>query len=206
MPTILSHAAIPLALGLGLGSRIVPQRLLATGIFVSILPDLDVLAFRLNVAYSHALGHRGVTHSVVFAFMLALIALAFAPQLRSSRLISFSFVGLAAVSHGLLDTLTNGGLGVALWWPWSSERFFSSWQVIEVSPLSLSRVFSARGLVVLQLELLWVWLPAVIVTAALLAIRTLGFAPRVQAGRHGKACRTITSLYRRIMEGSKNKI
>lgn len=176
MPTILSHAAIPLVLGLGLGNRVIPRRLLVAGILASILPDLDVLAFRLNVAYSHVLGHRGVSHSVVFALALALLALACAPQLRSSRLIAFSFIGLATVSHGLLDMFTNGGLGVALWWPWSSDRFFAYWQVIEVSPLSLSRVFSARGLTVLQSELLWVWLPAVVVTVALLAIRTLGFS------------------------------
>jgi len=175
MPTILSHVAVPLALGLGSG--VVPKRLLFAGIIVSILPDIDVLAFRLNIAYSHDLGHRGVTHSVVFSLILALLALACSQQLRSSRFISFSFVGLSAVSHGLLDMITNGGLGVALWWPWSSERFFETWQVIEVSPLSLSRVFSARGFAVLQSELLWVWLPAVVVAAALFTIRALGSNP-----------------------------
>ena len=174
MPTILSHIAAPLALGLGLGRRTVPKRLLFAGLVASVLPDIDVLAFRLNVAYSDALGHRGVTHSVIFAFALALLALACARQLRTSRSIAFSFVGLSAVSHGLLDMITNGGLGVALWWPWSSARFFAPWQVIEVSPLGLGRVFSARGLAVLQSELIWVWLPAVAVAMALFAVRTLG--------------------------------
>jgi inner membrane protein len=174
MPTILSHAAVPLALGLGLGIRIIPKQLLVAGIVASIIPDLDVLAFRLNIAYSHDLGHRGVTHSVVFALVIAILAMAISKQLRSTRFIAFSFVGISAVSHGLLDMITNGGLGVALWWPWSSERFFAAWQVIEVSPLSLSRVFSARGLAVLQSELLWVWLPAVLVATALLALRNMG--------------------------------
>ena len=174
MPTILSHAAVPLALGLGLGIRIVPKQLLLAGIVASIIPDLDVLAFRLNIAYSNDLGHRGVTHSVAFAVVVALLALAMSQQLRSSRITAFSFVGLSAVSHGLLDRITNGGLGVELWWPWSSERFFATWQVIEVSPLSLSRVFSPRGLAVLQSELLWVWLPAVLVATVLLALRIKG--------------------------------
>lgn len=172
MPTILSHVAVPLALGLGSG--VVPKRLLLAGIVASILPDMDVLAFRLNIAYSHDFSHRGVTHSVVFALLLGFLALACAHQLRSSRVIAFSFVGVSAVSHGLLDMLTNGGLGVALLWPWSSERFFAAWQVIEVSPLSLSRVFSARGLAVLQSELFWIWLPAVAVTATLFVVRALG--------------------------------
>lgn len=173
MPTILTHAAVPLALGLGLGIRIVPKPLLLAGIVAAIIPDLDVLAFRLNIAYANDFGHRGATHSVVFAFVVALLALAMFQQLSSSRVLAFSFVGLSTVSHGLLDMITNGGLGVALWWPWSSERLFAAWQVIEVSPLSLSRVFSSRGLVVLQSELLWVWLPAVLVASALLALRIL---------------------------------
>jgi hypothetical protein len=39
MPTIFTHPAIPLALGLGLVLKVVPQRLIAAGIVVSILPD-----------------------------------------------------------------------------------------------------------------------------------------------------------------------
>ena len=93
------------------------------------------------------------------------------------------FDGLSTISHGLLDMVTNGGLGIALWWPWSSERLFFPWQVIEVSPLSLSRVFSARGLAVIQSELLWIWLPALLSGIALFALRrmiTRGFADGVR--------------------------
>lgn len=175
MPTIFSHAAVPLAFALGNGA--VSRRLLVAGIVAAILPDIDVLAFRLNIAYSHAFGHRGVTHSVAFALVLALLALAFAKQLCSSRVIAFSYVMLSAVSHPLLDMITNGGLGVALWWPFSSERIFAAWQIIEVSPLSLNRVFSARGLAVFQSELLWVWLPAALLAAILLGLRKSGLFP-----------------------------
>ena len=169
MPTILTHAAVPLALGLGSG--LISKRLLLAGVVACMIPDMDVLAFRFNIAYAHDFGHRGVTHSLMFALTLALLALVFSHQLRSSRAIAFSFIGLSTVSHGLLDMLTNGGLGVAFWWPCSSERFFAAWQVIEVSPLSLSRVFSARGLAVMQSELLWVWLPATVLAVALLLLR-----------------------------------
>ena len=171
MPTILSHAAVPLALALGSGA--VSKRLFFAGVIACILPDIDVLAFRLNIAYSHDFGHRGVTHSVIFSLLLALLALAFSRLLRSSPMITFSFIGLSALSHSLLDMITTGGLGVALWWPWSSERYFAAWQVIEVSPLSLSRIFSARGVAVLQSEFLWIWLPAIVITATLFFIRTL---------------------------------
>lgn len=174
MPTVLTHAAVPLALALGLGSRIVTPRLLAAGVIASVLPDLDVLAFRLGIAYAHAFGHRGVSHSLLFAGALAVLACFAAPLLRSTRLAAALFVGACAASHGLLDTLTNGGLGVELFWPFSEERIFSTWRVIEVSPLSLSRVFSGRGVVVLQSELLWVWLPALAAGVVLFALRRLG--------------------------------
>ncbi len=167
MPTILTHAAVPLALGLGLGARRIPARLLVAGVVASILPDLDVLAFRFHVAYGEALGHRGASHSLAFALLVALLAFALAQHLKASRGTAFWFVAVCTASHGVLDMFTNGGLGAALWWPLSDVRVFAPWQVIEVSPLSLRRVFSAKGLQVLQSELLWVWLPAAVVCAAL---------------------------------------
>ncbi|PZQ26682.1 MAG: hypothetical protein DI562_14565, partial [Stenotrophomonas acidaminiphila] len=57
-----------------------------------------------------------------------------------------------------LDMLTDGGLGVALLWPWSEARHFAPWRVIEVSPLA-NRFFSARGVDVLLSEFRWVWVP-----------------------------------------------
>jgi inner membrane protein len=173
VPTIFSHIAPPLALRLGLGKQAVSRPLLVAGLVASVLPDLDVLAFRLNIAYSHALGHRGFSHSLLFALGLAVLALLSAPWLRSSRPLAFLFVGLAAVSHPLLDMITNGGLGVALFWPWSAERFFAPWRVIQVSPLSLHQLFSARGIAVFVSELRWVWLPALLAACLLLFLRRI---------------------------------
>ncbi|MFZ2267425.1 MAG: metal-dependent hydrolase [Azonexus sp.] len=173
MPTILTHLAPPLALRLGLGEPAVSRRLLAAGLLAAILPDLDVLAFRLHIPYAHVLGHRGFSHALFFALLLALLAMAGASLLRSSRRQAFGFVGLAAASHPLLDMITNGGLGVALWWPWSTGRVFAPWRVIEVSPLSLQRLLGPRGLAVLQSELLWVWLPALLAGLALLLLRRI---------------------------------
>ena len=171
MPTILTHSAVPLALGLGLGARIVPRRLLLAGVVASILPDLDVVAFRLHIAYADTLGHRGASHSLAFALFVALLALLGARHLQTSRRTAFLYIAACAASHPLLDMFTNGGLGVALWWPWSDARVFSAWQVIEVSPLSLDRILSARGWTVLKSELLWVWLPATLVCCTLLGVR-----------------------------------
>jgi inner membrane protein len=65
------------------------------------------------------------------------------------------------MSHGLLDAMTDGGLGVAFFAPFHNERFFFPWTPIRVSPIGAG-FFSARGLTTLKSELLWVWLPCVV--------------------------------------------
>jgi inner membrane protein len=55
MPTIITHAAVPLCLGLGLGSKTIPPRLLLAGVALAMLPDADVLAFKFGVAYGNVL-------------------------------------------------------------------------------------------------------------------------------------------------------
>ena len=72
---------------------------------------------------------------------------------------------LATVSHPLLDMLTSGGLGCALFAPFNNERLFFPWQPIKVSPIGLG-FFSARGLAVLASEAVWVVLPSVILLLA----------------------------------------
>ena len=159
VPTIFTHPAVPLALAWGRGRGGPSGRLLAAGICASVLPDLDVIAFRLHVPYAAAFGHRGFSHSLLCAAVLAALAALCAPALRAARRESFVFVFLAAASHGVLDAFTNGGLGVAFFWPWSTTRWFAPWRPIEVSPLGLARFLSPRGLAVLASELVWVWLP-----------------------------------------------
>lgn len=173
MPTIFTHPAVPLALGCGLGKNIIPPRLMAAGVAASVIPDLDVLAFRLNIAYSSDYGHRGFSHSLAFAAVLAFLAALFAPWLKAKRLTTFIFVFVSAASHGLLDMLTTGGLGVALLWPYTGERMFFPWRMIVVSPLSLSEFLGLRGWRVIGSELLWVWLLAAI-AFVIIALATVG--------------------------------
>jgi inner membrane protein len=173
MPTILTHAVIPLATGLGLGKPTISRRLMLAGIVASMLPDLDVLAFRFHIPYANEFGHRGASHSLAFALLIGLLALLCANQLKSTRGKAFLFVSVSTASHGLLDMFTNGGHGVALWWPFSTERLFAAWRVVEVSPITLERVFSARGMTVLQSELIWVWLPATLACITLILIRKI---------------------------------
>lgn len=159
MPTIFTHPAVPVAIAMGLGQRIISRRLLVLGVIASMVPDLDVLAFRLGIPYAAEWGHRGFSHSMLFALVFAIAGLSLVKLLNSTPKTVFWFLLVTVTSHGILDAFTNGGLGVAFLWPISQERFFFPFHPIEVSPLGLSRIFSAKGLSVVMSELVWVWLP-----------------------------------------------
>src|SRR5260370_22433119 len=50
-----------------------------------------------------------------------------------------------AITHPLLDALTDGGSGVMLLFPFSEARVFFPWRPIHVSPLSIARFFDKAG-------------------------------------------------------------
>jgi inner membrane protein len=77
---------------------------------------------------------------------------------------------LATASHGFLDAMTSGGLGVAFFAPFSETRYFLPWRPIVVSPISIYGFVGRRGLMVMWSELEWVWLPAVLIFLAGLAL------------------------------------
>lgn len=161
MPSVFTHAAVPLAMWCASERGRLSSRLLGAGVIAAMLPDADVLAFALHIPYADAFGHRGASHSLLFAGVLGLLALLAAPWLRAGRMQAFAFVFISALSHPLLDALTSGGLGVALWWPWSEQRWFAPWRPIRVSPFA-NNFFSARGLQTVLSELRWVWLPLLV--------------------------------------------
>jgi inner membrane protein len=171
MPTIFTHPAIPLAIGLGLGRDVVPTPLLIAGVAVSVMPDIDVLAFRYGVSYASNFGHRGFSHSFLFAAVLAFVGACAFRYLQVSFGRVFAFLFLAAVSHGILDAFTNGGLGIAFLWPLTSERYFAPVQVIQVAPIGISRFLSPRGISVLISEILCVWIPCITIGIGLYAIK-----------------------------------
>ena len=168
MPTVITHAAVPLCLGLGLGTKVIPPRLLFAGIVLAMLPDADVLAFKFGVAYGNVFGHRGFTHSLLFAFVVPILCVLIGRRwFRASLTRCWLFLTVSLLSHSLLDSITTGGKGVGWLWPWSDERFFAPWQVIKVAPFALSRYTTAYGHQVIVSELLWVWLPGVVLMGLL---------------------------------------
>jgi len=138
----------------------------------SIMPDIDVLAFRFGIAYGDVWGHRGMTHSIFFAFIwsillwLTLLRTADYKHFRlisKTSLIAITILFLSTSSHGFLDAMTNGGLGIAFFSPFNTTRYFLPWQPIQVSPIGVSAFFSHWGLRVILSELIWIGIPCFIV-------------------------------------------
>jgi inner membrane protein len=152
VPTVFSHPAVALAKTWFPG---VPRRAYVVGALLTVLPDLDVVSFALGIPYASTFGHRGFTHSLLFAAIASLLATL---ALRSRTLPTFAFLFHCAVSHGILDAMTTGGLGVAFFSPISNARYFLPWRPIRVSPIG-ARFFSARGIAVMVSEVWWVWVP-----------------------------------------------
>ena len=173
MPTILTHPAIPLALRAAAGGTAISRRLLMAAAFGSVLPDTDAIGFFAGVPYESTFGHRGFSHSLLFALLLALGAMAGAHWLEARRAWAFGAVFLATASHGVLDALTDGGLGVAFFSPLSNHRYFFPWRPIPVSPLGVAELLSPYGLHVLTSELVRIWIPCLLVAAAAWAVRRM---------------------------------
>src|ERR1043165_8612256 len=141
MPSIFSHAAAALAIGKVSSDEQRALRFWGLTALCAMLPDVDILSFSFGVERGSIFSLRGLTHSLFFALVLALsvVSLAFRERKAFTRrwwLLVLFFFRFAA-SHGLLDMLTNGGSGVALFAPFDVTRYRFPWTPIEVSPIGM---------------------------------------------------------------------
>jgi inner membrane protein len=167
----MAHAAVALSLGVAFVPSSGPEspsraalKTARLGVACAVLPDADVLGFGWGIPYGHVLGHRGFTHSIVGAGLIAWLALLVARRasLPGSGMRLWSYFALCALSHGLLDAMTTGGLGVAFFAPLENGRYFLPWRPIEVSPIDPGRFLSARGLAILANEGAWIGVPCLV--------------------------------------------
>ena len=185
MASVFSHAVAALGIGACFYRPGTPKRVWVIGALCSVIPDLDVIGFRLGVHYGDFLGHRGFTHSLFFAALVA-SAVVLTGLRRAApgpdRLPMWVYFFLVTASHGLLDAMTDGGLGVAFFAPFDNHRYFLPWTPIRVSPTGVGRFFTDRSLAVLQSELLWIWFETGLSrrcrTPSKFAVRELSFSPR----------------------------
>lgn len=67
--------------------------------------------------------------------------------------------------------MTSGGLGIAFFSPFDNTRYFLPWRPILVSPISVGRFFSPRAQAILRSELIWIWIPAILLAACASLLR-----------------------------------
>jgi len=163
MATLVAHAAIPL-----LGRRLVAvperfeRRLLVASVALACFQDLDYATLAFEVRPNEMLGHRGLTHGLLVAAALALVvAFGAFRELRGTRAFSLvlAFLFAAAASHGLLDALTGGDIGVALLAPFTNHRFASPFKLIASCPGGVDEMLGRWGLLTVANELLYVVFP-----------------------------------------------
>lgn len=171
MATLFTHALVGAAIAQAAPLGAARGRIVACAALLAMLPDLDVLGSRIGIAYEHALGHRGLSHSIAFAVMAGLLVARFGFQTaplrsREGRILTLTFA-LAMASHGVLDAFTDAGLGVGFWLPFDASRSFFPWRPLETSPLGIRAFFSGPALAILANEARWVGLPVCVFLAGL---------------------------------------
>lgn len=168
MPSSFSHAVAAVAFGRAYTTRALPPRFWALSIACALAPDLDIVGGRFGIGLESMFGHRGITHSFFFAVLLAgvVVLVAFRKPINGvSRPRLFFYFFAVTASHAVLDALVDGDWGVAFFAPFSSARFFLPWRPIHSSPVGRN-FFSATGATVILNELVWVWVPSLIVSLA----------------------------------------
>lgn len=177
MASIFGHVAASSALGLSFFNRISTWKALLLAGFCAFAPDLDVIAFRFGVPYTSIWGHRGFTHSLAFAAVFGILVAWLFYRREKDWWKTGLWFSLATASHPLLDMLTTGGMGCALWWPMSEERLFFPVRVIRVSPLEIRDFISKWGIKVLLSEVIWIGIPGLIMVGLSKLFRQKNVSP-----------------------------
>lgn len=181
MASAFGHAMAAIAIGKGFTLKDLNWKFWLLGIICSILPDADVIGFAFGIKYESFWGHRGFSHSLVFAGLLAVfVMLVFYRKeaIASVRwwLLWLYFV-LATASHALLDGMTSGGLGVAFFSPFDNARYFLPWRPIKVSPIGVEKFFSEWGMRVIKSELLWIFVPCLAFILVMYVVKRVASLP-----------------------------
>ncbi|MFQ5924341.1 MAG: metal-dependent hydrolase [Anaerolineales bacterium] len=143
MPSLIAHTITGYAIARGyeLGKAVpYSSRLtrrygwLAIAVLLANLPDLDFIPqLLLNERF-----HHGPTHSVLFVLVVAatawILATAYARKHRGA-IVALTLMLYA--SHLILDLLSQGGYGIQLFWPFSSQYIQSPVQIFP--PVRYSR-------------------------------------------------------------------
>lgn len=171
MATVFSHALVGAAIVSLFPEKYRCKKSYGIAALTAVVPDFDYLGFIQRIPYDSLWGHRGMTHSIVFALLLAtFFAFLLREKNEKTYLGFFILLFLTTISHALLDACTNGGLGVAFYSPYNTFRYFFPWRPIQVSPMGIG-FFSERGLMVLLSEFYWIVLPCLMIFLSRLILK-----------------------------------
>jgi inner membrane protein len=164
MPVVISHSLVAIVFG-KIFAKKTGIKFWVFSIICAILPDIDVLMQYTGLPYGHMLGHRGFFHSIMFVLILAFIIVitGFHEIKRLSKewwsfVVYFFLIGL---SHTILDAMTSEGIGVGLFMPFDSARYFLPVRPIRMSPFSILRFLKTDSMRILVSELILIWIPSV---------------------------------------------
>lgn len=151
------------------------RRVMVAAALCGCLPDLDVVTYALEIRANEPLGHRGLFHSLLAALVLAGVATFVVgrklerrgPELRRV----FLFLLFSAASHGLLDAVTQGEVGVALFAPFSAVRLASPWKLLPACPVGLAEYLGYFGFLTLANEVLYAVAPVALAVSLVRARR-----------------------------------
>ncbi len=167
MASPLAHAAAAFALG-----QAAPEsyrgnwRFWCAAALCSILPDIDHIGLIFDTRWESLWGHRGLTHSLLFAAITGIFAAAFLRPKGPRQAAKLAAVlALVTASHGMIDAVTNSDLGVAFFSPFSRQRYLFAWRPVEITTNGVRGYFSARAPLIFTSELIWIWLPSLMAGA-----------------------------------------
>ena len=138
MPTPITHIIASIPMNSTVMRKTNTKKILFWSFVIAVIPDLDLIG---NVPINNIFGHRGFTHSLIFALLLTLLAsVMFWREFKNDKsrfyLISLNFL-LVAMMHPFLDAGTDRNYGVAFFSPWSNHRYSLPWAPINDKALGL---------------------------------------------------------------------
>jgi inner membrane protein len=152
----LGHLAVGLLAGRAQPARSPRARAAVMAGFagLAVLPDLDVLGVAVGLPDHTSLGHRGFTHSLLFAALVAAAVGLGARRFGARPILTGLLAFLAIASHGVLDAMTYTTRGVPFLWPFVDEAIVFPWRPIPAAPTDAA-FFGLRGLQVIAIELVY---------------------------------------------------
>lgn len=128
---------------------------------MGLLPDADALLVAAGSDYHGDFGHRGFSHSLLFAATVAAVTVLVARRWGNRPWYTGLLAFMAVGSHGLMDAMTYRTRGIPFLWPLTDERFTLPWRPIPPAPFG-GHFLSQRGLDVMGIEMIY-FLPLLLV-------------------------------------------